>query len=67
MLTKDQLVERIIALNPSARTDWLLRFDAPALARYLEHLNFAQTPRGTAAWERDGETPPIVTRKPKAA
>ena len=65
MHRKAQLIEGIIHINRSAEPDWLARFDASALARYLAHLHQALEPRGGGSyWPRDGETPAIVTRRP---
>ena len=38
MLNKLQVIEGIREINPTARLDWLGRFDLGALRRYLEHL-----------------------------
>ncbi len=62
---KAQLINGIIQINRSARPDWLACFDVSALSRYLEHLQQALEPRGSCSfWQRDGETPAVVTRKP---
>lgn len=62
-LSKNQLTERIIAINPSATTDFLNSFGEKALKRYLEHLTATQEPRGrTAWWLRPGDSPAIVAR-----
>lgn len=65
LLTREQLVEQILAHNPSAASVALERFDGNALAVYLQHLLAAQTPRGRAArWLRPGDTPAIVRAIP---
>ena len=67
MRTKDRLIAQILALNSGATTTWLARFDAPALRRYLDHLEHALEPRGAASyWTRDGETSAAFTRAPAA-
>ncbi len=60
-LSHEQLVDWIGSLNQSATPDYLGRFDAGALASYLDHLLAAQEPRGRCAvWVRRAETPAIV-------
>lgn len=60
-LTREQAIEQIRALNPSATVAFLNMFEAPALLTYLEHLLAAQEPRGRAArWERPGGSPAIT-------
>ena len=67
MPSKAPLIEAILHHNPSARPEWLGRFDEPALRRYLDHLQHATEPRGAAsAWVRDHGARPVVTRKPAA-
>ena len=52
------LIDQIIALNPSASAEFLGQFEDAALARYLDHLNLAQQPRGSdARWIRPHGTP----------
>ena len=65
MLSKAQLIDGILSLNPSATSDWLARFEVPALTRYLNHLDFAREPRGRGSfWFRDAETSASMTRAP---
>lgn len=60
-LSHEQLMDWIGSLNPSATPNYLSRFDAGALASYLDHLLSAQEPRGrNAVWVRRAETPAIV-------
>jgi len=67
MLSKPQIISSIQQINQSARHDWLDRFDAMALRRYLDHLQHALEPRGGESfWIRDGETHAVVTRAPAA-
>ena len=65
-LTREQVVDRIISINPTATVEFLSRFDEPALGHYLDHLVATSTPRGRhARWERHHETPAILGREPK--
>lgn len=60
-LTREQVVDRIITLNPSASPEFLDRFPEPALDEYLRRLDSAQEPRGRrATWVRRGSSPAIV-------
>ncbi|TVQ61720.1 MAG: hypothetical protein EA378_08225 [Phycisphaerales bacterium] len=60
-MTREQLVHRILEINPSATREYLDRFREPNLAHYLERLVNAQQPRGPqSAWQRRAETPAIV-------
>jgi len=64
MHRKAQLIDEIIEINRSAEPGWLARFDVAALSRYLEHLRQSLEPRGGRSfWQRDGETPAVVTRR----
>lgn len=66
ILTAEQLIERIQALNPTAGTEYLSRFSREALMVYLEHMTSALEPRGrTARWTRPGDTPAIVRYVPE--
>jgi len=66
MLTKGQIIEMIQQFNQSARREWLDLFDAAALRRYLEHLQWSLQPRGReSVWIREGETPAVLTRQPQ--
>lgn len=65
MLTKAQLIEAIHQINHSARAEWLSLFEAGALRRYFEHLQWQLEPRGRdSVWVREGDTPAILTRQP---
>ncbi len=62
-MSKQQLIEAIRTLNPSAATDFLGHFNEQNLQRYLHHLRYTTRPRGAASiWVRPSETPAIVTR-----
>ncbi|HYE60990.1 MAG TPA: hypothetical protein VD997_03250 [Phycisphaerales bacterium] len=62
-LSRAQLVERILELNPTATTEFLSRFTEGALAHYLEHLNVLEDPG--IPWVRKGIAPAIVRREPR--
>ncbi len=65
MLSKTRVINAIMQLNRSAPPDWLNKFAAPALRKYLDHLEVAIEPRGRASvWTRSPEAPAIVTRNP---
>jgi len=60
-LTREQVVERIMTINPSAAADFLARFKSESLSNYLEHLVSAQQPRGRGSrWVRPGDSPAIM-------
>jgi hypothetical protein len=62
-LTREQLFERIMSLNPTATVGFLSEFDEEPLRNYLDHLLAAQEPRGRGArWSRPGDAPAIVGR-----
>ena len=65
MLSKQQLMDGITEMNPTADLGWLDGFDEPALRLYLDHLQVTIEPRGTS-WLRTGETTAIVCRRPAA-
>jgi|GEM_PF-3336627 len=62
-LSRAQLVERILQINPTATTEFLSRFTEGALAHYLEHLSVLEDP-ASAPWVRRGIAPAIVRREP---
>ena len=62
-LTREQVVSRIMNLNPTAGADFLQRFGRGTLSDYLDRLSAARSPRGSA-WIRRGSEPAIVTRRP---
>lgn len=65
-LTRGQVIERIMTLNPTAGVDFLADFSERSLRAYLDHLASAQIPRGRAArWVRPGDTPGIVMAEPR--
>ena len=65
LLSRSQLIERIITHNPTASIQFLDAFTQAALRNYLDHLNAALIPRGRMArWIRPGDTPGIVMAEP---
>lgn len=62
-LRREQLVDRIVGMNPSATPSFLLRFDEDRLEEYLSHLQAAAEPRGSR-WVRPASTPAIVWHEP---
>ena len=66
MLSKNQVIDAICRLNPTAPIQWLARFELVALRRYYEHLLITLEPRGSRGWVRDGESSAVVTRIPAA-
>lgn len=63
LMTEQQLIEQIMALNPTASVDFLADFSAYALDKYLAHLLAAAEPRGrNAHWARPEDSPAILLR-----
>src|SRR5262249_45150337 len=66
LLSRTQLIERIITHNPTASIQFLDGFTQAALRHYLDHLIAAQVPRGRfARWVRPGDPPGIVMAEPR--
>lgn len=66
VLTRSQVIERLLTLNPTASVEFLEGFSERALRTYLDHLAAAQVPRGRMArWVRPGDTPAIVMAEPR--
>lgn len=62
---RGRLIEEIHALAPGAHGALLMRFSAPALALFRDHLLCAHLPRGPESrWERPGDTPAVVVYEP---
>lgn len=60
-LTREQVVDRIMTINPTAAPDFLARFKSQPLRNYLDHLLSAQQPRGRhSGWLRPGDSPAIM-------
>lgn len=63
-LTREQVVDEIISVNPSATANFLSQFDDTLLSKYLDHLRFTERPRcGKSAWDRPGDAPAIMVRR----
>ncbi len=66
-LAREQLLERIIELNPTAEVTFLDSFSTPTLRRYLDRLLGALGPREPSpTWQRPGDTPAITARTRRA-
>lgn len=60
-MSRSQILDRILSMNPSATQAFLDRFTDRALGTYLEHLVASERPRGRfARWERPGDSPAIM-------
>ena len=66
MLTKNQIIDAISRINPTASIQWLAGFELCALRDYYEHLLITLEPRGGRGWIRQDDTPAVVTRRPAA-
>lgn len=63
ILSKGQLIEQILMLNPGATLEFLADFSVNELSQYLNHLLWLQQPRtGGARWTRPGDSPAVVAR-----
>ncbi|KAA0216621.1 MAG: hypothetical protein DYG94_09105 [Leptolyngbya sp. PLA3] len=63
VLSKGQLIEQILVLNPGATLEFLADFSVNELSQYLNHLLWLQQPRtGGAWWARPGDSPAVVVR-----
>jgi hypothetical protein len=60
-MTRAQLMDRILELNPTATPQFLGSFSESSLAHYLEHLCVVDEP--TMPWVRRGIAPAIVRRE----
>lgn len=66
-LTREQVVNRILSLNPSADAEFFDPFDDPQLDSYLRRLEAIQEPRGRrAVWVRATTAPGISSRRRSA-
>ncbi len=65
-MSRSQVMERIISINPTATVQFLGRFADRSLRGYLDHLSAAQSPRGRSStpWVRPADSPAIVMRVP---
>jgi len=62
-LSRQQVVDEIIEINPSASADFLAQFDDDLLRKYLDHLHYTQGPRGSGSWDRPNDAPAIMVRR----
>ena len=63
-LSREQVVDQIIAINRSATAQYLEQFEQKSLDTYLDHLLSARQPRGRdARWDRPGDAPAIMSRR----
>lgn len=66
-LTRQQLMDQIMTLNPSATVGYLATFSDQALDRYFEHLQRTTEPRGgTSRWVRPNDSRAIVSRSARS-
>lgn len=65
-MSRDQLVAGIIAVNPTATSDFLASFERDTLAGYLERLSRLRGPsaRGTR-WVRPDGQPAMMCHTPR--
>jgi hypothetical protein len=62
-LSREQVLDRIISINPTATLAFLERFSEQRLEKYLDHLVAASGPRGGhSRWMRPGDAPAIWAR-----
>jgi len=63
-LTREQTIERILELNPSASAQFLAQFSDERLMMYLERLGYGAAPRGREArWVHRFETGAVITHE----
>lgn len=67
MLTKNQVIDAISRLNPTAPINWLAGFDLASLRQYYEHLLITLEPRGSRGWVRTRENAGDSSRRSAAA
>jgi hypothetical protein len=60
-MSRSQLMDRILELNPTATPKFLGAFSESSLAHYLEHLSVVNEPH--SPWVRRGIAPAIVQRE----
>lgn len=62
-LTREQLVDRIMTLNPTATPEFLARFEHESLDEYLRRLATAKGPRGRdSGWVRPPGASAVTSR-----
>jgi len=53
MMTREQLIDAILTINPTASVDFLMNFDTNDLRNYFERLELTREPRGRdSVWIR---------------
>jgi hypothetical protein len=63
-MNKQQMIEQIRQRNASASDEFLLGFDEPTLAQYLERLTSVVGHRGkSSVWVRPADGPAVVGRE----
>jgi len=63
-MSRDQVLDEIISINPSATAGFLAQFADDLLKKYLDHLLYTQAPRaGSGAWDRPNDAPAIMVRR----
>lgn len=63
VLSRGQLMEQIMEINPGASLDFLADFGADELAQYLDHLLWLEQPRTAhAVWVRPADSPAVLAR-----
>ncbi|MEN0020861.1 MAG: hypothetical protein AAF747_08270 [Planctomycetota bacterium] len=61
LMSRSQLIDRIVSINTTATASFLAAFDDVDLATYLAHLDAASKPRGREArWSRPADTRAII-------
>ncbi|MEL7473735.1 MAG: hypothetical protein AAGK04_10500 [Planctomycetota bacterium] len=62
-LSREQILERILEINPGATTDFLADFDHTTLADYLDRLIRLRDQRGSGSrWVRRSGPPAVASR-----
>src|SRR5262249_3336244 len=63
-MSRPQLLDKILSMNPSATEAFLPRFSDRALGTYLDPRVASERPRGRhARWERPGDSPAIMASR----
>ncbi|MEO0511729.1 MAG: hypothetical protein AAF108_02380 [Planctomycetota bacterium] len=66
-LTREQLIDRIVAVNPTATELFLSSFSDDELGSYLDHLTVAQAPRTSQSrWTRRPGVPAVAVHVVRA-
>jgi len=63
-LSREQVIDHILTINPSAGRQFLEQFESRRLDDYLDRLVASGSPRGREArWTRPGDAPAIEVRR----